>query len=133
MTPVLTRQIRAMTTLEILTDVPPFGAKTKGPRIIQKVALGEKPNRVDHPAIEDYGCKEELWALLEECWGNAPDARPSADAVVQRLGPMVRQLGKKNQGGEQRPPPPTPPTRGPASSEYGKSDPTVVQVPPTKP
>jgi len=123
----------AMTTLEILTDVPPFGAKTKGPRIIQKVASGQKPNRVDHPEIEQYACKEELWALLEECWGDAPDARPSADVVVQRLGPMMQQLGRKKEGAEQRPPPPPPPGKGPALSEFGKPDPVVVQAPPEKP
>ncbi|KAG9088100.1 hypothetical protein FS749_002415 [Ceratobasidium sp. UAMH 11750] len=115
----------AMTTLEILTDVPPFGAKTKGPRIIQMVAMGQKPKRADHPSIEQYACKEELWALLEECWNDTPDARPSADAVTQRLKPMLRQLGKKTEGTEQRDPPPT--GKGPVSSEYGKSDPLAVQ------
>ncbi|KAG8707877.1 hypothetical protein FRC08_000243 [Ceratobasidium sp. 394] len=115
----------AMTTLEILTDVPPFGVKTKGPRIIQMVAMGQKPQQADHPAIEQYACKEELWALLEECWNDAPDARPSADAVTQRLKPMLQQLGKKTEGTEQRDPPPT--GKGPVSSEYGKSDPLAVQ------
>ncbi|KAG9095937.1 hypothetical protein FRC06_009231 [Ceratobasidium sp. 370] len=115
----------AMTTLEILTDVPPFGAKTKGPRIIQMVASGRRPNRADHAAIERYACKEELWALLEECWSDTPDARPSADVVVRRLKPMLQQLGKKSESTEQRDPPPT--GKAPGASEYGKPDPPVVQ------
>ncbi|KAG9091797.1 hypothetical protein FS749_016238 [Ceratobasidium sp. UAMH 11750] len=99
----------AMTALEILTDVTPFGAKTKGPKIIQMVTLGQRPKRADHPMIEQYSCKDELWSLLEECWRNTPEERPSADVVVQRLKPMmIQQLGKKNENTEQRPPPPPP-------------------------
>ncbi|KAG9077340.1 hypothetical protein FRC06_008972, partial [Ceratobasidium sp. 370] len=102
----------AMTALEILTNVPPFGAKTKGPKIIQMVTSGQRPKRADHPMIEQYSCKDELWSLLEECW--KPEGRPSADVVVQRLKPMmIQELGRKSEATEQRPPPPPPPTRSP--------------------
>jgi len=99
----------AMTALEILTGVAPFGAKTKGPKIIQMVISGQRPKRVDHPMIEEYSCKDELWALLEECWRNTPEERPSADSLVQRLKPMlIQEFAKKNQNTEQRPPPSAP-------------------------
>ncbi|QRV82292.1 fibroblast growth factor receptor 2 [Ceratobasidium sp. AG-Ba] len=95
----------AMTALEILTDVPPFGEKTKGPKIIQKVATGQKPDRSEHPKLELYASRDELWSILEQCWNPNPNNRPTADQVVQWLKPLL-QLGKASQATEQRPPPP---------------------------
>ncbi|KAG8737399.1 hypothetical protein FRC10_008254 [Ceratobasidium sp. 414] len=100
----------AMTALEILTGVTPFGAKTKGPKIIQMVISDQRPKRADHPMIEQYSCRDELWSLLEECWSNMPEKRPSADDLVRRLKPMlIQELGKRSEAAEQRPPPPSPP------------------------
>lgn len=120
----------AMTALEILTDVPPFGEKSKGPRIIQKVALGEKPDRLEHPKLEEYACRDEIWSLLRDCWKTDPGLRPTADVVVQRIKPLLHQLGNKNNATEQRPPPPAP--RGPTAAEDGKANPGVAQAPPSQ-
>ncbi|KAG8724216.1 hypothetical protein FRC09_020801 [Ceratobasidium sp. 395] len=127
----------AMTALEILTDVPAFGEKAKGPKIISLLTLGKRPNRADHPKLEEYACAEDLWDLFEECWTQDAAARPSADAIVQRLKPMLQVLGQKTQGGEQAkesagPYAPAPGSRAPEKHELGKPDPVVVQAPPPK-
>jgi hypothetical protein len=101
--------------------VPPFGIKAKGPKIIQLVASGSKPQRSDHPRIEEYTRSDELWSLFEECWDTDPTIRPSAEQVVQRLGPVLRELAKKNDNTEQRPVQPSY-TKGPASAELGRAD-----------
>ncbi|KAG8724828.1 hypothetical protein FRC09_013528 [Ceratobasidium sp. 395] len=90
----------AMTALEILTDVPAFGEKTKGPKIIQMITLGKQPNRADHPKLEEYTCADDLWSLFEECWEHDAAARPTADKVVLRLRQTLQVLGTEIRGGE---------------------------------
>ncbi|KAG9124470.1 hypothetical protein FRC07_011528 [Ceratobasidium sp. 392] len=85
----------AMTSLEILTDIPPFGVKTKGPKIIQLVAAGKRPKRADYPKIEQYACRDDLWNLFEECWNTDPAYRPSAEQVAGYLKSMLSQIIKK--------------------------------------
>jgi hypothetical protein len=80
--------------VQILTDVPAFGEKTKGPMIIQRIAMGKKPIRADHPKIEEYDCSDMIWCLFEECWEMDPADRPSAGRVVQLLEPMLHRLLK---------------------------------------
>ncbi|KAG8755391.1 hypothetical protein FRC12_010895 [Ceratobasidium sp. 428] len=85
----------AMTALEILTDVPAFGEKTKGPKIIALLTLGRRPNRADHPKLEEYPCADDLWNLFEGCWDQDAAARPTADKVAQRLKPMLQRCGRR--------------------------------------
>lgn len=115
----------AMTSLEILTDEPPFGAKTRGTKIIQMIGTNKRPERASHPKLEEYEHRDEIWQLFEDCWKRKPEDRPSASEVVRRLKPFVRELGKKDDTTVQKPPPPTYPR-----TEYGRSDPTVQQGPP---
>ncbi|CAE6438642.1 unnamed protein product [Rhizoctonia solani] len=113
----------AMTSLEILTDEPPFGAKTRGTKIIQMIGTDKRPERSNHPKIEEYDHSDEIWQLFEDCWKKQPGDRPSAREVVRRLRPLVRELGKKSDPNVQKPPPPTYPR-----TEYGQSDPTAQQI-----
>ncbi|KAH7320503.1 kinase-like domain-containing protein [Rhizoctonia solani] len=116
----------AMTSLEILTDEPPFGAKTRGTKIIQMIGTEKRPERSNHPKIEEYDHSDEIWQLFEDCWKKQPGDRPSARDVVQRLKPLVQQLGKKSDPNVQKPPTPTYPR-----TEYGRVDPSVQQpIPP---
>ncbi|KAG9079219.1 hypothetical protein FRC06_007881, partial [Ceratobasidium sp. 370] len=85
----------AMTSLEILTDIPPFGNKTKGPQIIQLIASGQRPKRADYPKIEEYACRDDIWNLFEECWNADPTWRPSAEQVAGYLKSMLSQIVKK--------------------------------------
>ncbi|KAG9123133.1 hypothetical protein FRC07_000195 [Ceratobasidium sp. 392] len=82
----------SMAALEILTSIPPFGEKSKGPKIIALLTLSKRPNRLDHPKLEEYVCADALWSLFEDCWNQDTTARPSANDIVQRLKPMFRDL-----------------------------------------
>ncbi|CAE6450393.1 unnamed protein product [Rhizoctonia solani] len=111
----------AMTSLEILMDEPPFGAKTRGTRIIQMIGANKRPERANHPKIETYDNSDEIWQLFEDCWEKQPEDRPSASEVVRRVRPFV-QLGKRNHAIDQKPPPTQPRT-----TEYGRSYPAVKE------
>ncbi|KAG8707876.1 hypothetical protein FRC08_000242 [Ceratobasidium sp. 394] len=128
----------AMTALEILTDVPAFGERAKGPRVITLLTALKRPNRSDHPKIEEYSHADELWNIFEECWDQDPAARPSADTLVKRLKPILQELGRKTEGVTQAPDPqpynPQPQGRGPTATEAGRRDPSVqAGTPPTAP
>ncbi|CAE6482150.1 unnamed protein product [Rhizoctonia solani] len=111
----------AMTSLEILTDEPPFGAKTRGTKIIQMIGTNKRPERANHPKIETYDNSDEIWQLFEDCWKKQPEDRPSASEVVCRVRPLV-QLGKKDPAIDQKPPPTQPRT-----TEHGRRDPAVKE------
>ncbi|GAB1527891.1 hypothetical protein RhiTH_011079 [Rhizoctonia solani] len=115
----------AMTSLEILTDEPPFGQKTRGTKIIQMIGTNKRPERTNHTKIEEYENSDEIWQLFEDCWKRQPEERPSAQEVVQRFTPLVREFGKKSDTTVQKPPPPPHPR-----TEYGRSNPSVKQVVP---
>ncbi|CAE6492360.1 unnamed protein product [Rhizoctonia solani] len=119
----------AMTSLEILTDEPPFGAKTRGTRIIQLVGNNKRPERANHPKLEEYEQSDDIWKLFEDCWKRQPEERPSAGEVVRRFKPFVREFGKKNDPNVQKPPQPTYPRTedGPEQHQLGKSTPSVSQ------
>ncbi|CAE6477665.1 unnamed protein product [Rhizoctonia solani] len=105
----------------ILTDEPPFGAKTRGTKIIQMIGASKRPERVNHPKIEEYEHSDEIWQLFEDCWKKQPEDRPSAHEVVRRFRPCVQELGKKSDTTIQKPQPTHP------RSEYGRTDPAVQQ------
>ncbi|KAF8702918.1 Protein tyrosine kinase, partial [Rhizoctonia solani] len=75
----------AMTSLEILTDEPPFGQKTRGTKIIQMIGTNKRPERANHAKIDEYDNSNEIWQLFEDCWKRQPEDRPSARQIVARL------------------------------------------------
>ncbi|KDN35933.1 hypothetical protein RSAG8_11196, partial [Rhizoctonia solani AG-8 WAC10335] len=93
-----------MTSLEILTDEPPFGAKTQGTKIIRLIGTNKRPQRANHPKIEEYEHSDEIWQLFEECWKKQPEDRPSAREVVRRFRPFVHEFGRKSNSAIQQPP-----------------------------
>ncbi|CAE7110294.1 unnamed protein product [Rhizoctonia solani] len=115
----------AMTSLEILTDEPPFGAKTRGIKVIQMIGANQRPERANHPRIEEYEFSDDIWQLFEDCWKRRPEDRPSACEVVRRFRPFTRELGKKSNPTIRKPPPPT--HSKTEHTEYGRSDPAVYQ------
>lgn len=113
----------AMTSLEILTDEPPFGQKTKGTKIIQLIAAEKRPARADHPKIEEYEFSDDIWQLFEDCWKTRPQDRPAASEVAQRLKTIIQQAGRSSKPNIKSPTPP--PRPGPTETEWGRKDPTV--------
>ncbi|QRV82294.1 fibroblast growth factor receptor 2 [Ceratobasidium sp. AG-Ba] len=118
----------AMTALEILTDVPPFGEKTKGPRLVTLLAQRKRPQRSDHPKIEEYHGADKLWDLFTECWEEDPVARPTADDVVRRVSPILRELGRRKEAVEQGKEPTSLP-----DNQAGRSDPRTQAGQPPAP
>ncbi|KAG8687646.1 hypothetical protein FRC11_006859 [Ceratobasidium sp. 423] len=95
----------AMVSLEILTDEPPFGRKSRGTQIIQAIGTNQRPIRANHLQIEEYERNDEIWKLFEDCWIKAPEDRPTANGVVQRLKSLTTQFEGKNTNLGQRPKP----------------------------
>ncbi|KAF8594877.1 kinase-like protein [Ceratobasidium sp. AG-I] len=88
----------AMTTLEILSDVLPWG-NCKAPTVIRMVGSGEQPRRSDHPKIEEYSCSDDIWELFEECWRRIPEKRPTAMEVVRRVRLIIEDSGNTTRPG----------------------------------
>ncbi|CCO37233.1 hypothetical protein BN14_11388 [Rhizoctonia solani AG-1 IB] len=75
---------------DIARDEPPFGQSTRGTKAIQLITSGKRPDRKDHPKMEEYERQNEIWELLEDCWKRVPQDRPSAEKVVDRLKSLVQ-------------------------------------------
>ncbi|KAJ7606528.1 kinase-like domain-containing protein [Roridomyces roridus] len=69
---------------EMLTGKAPFAELYTEGAVIQAVHEGRRPSR---PA----SCPDGLWDLLQDCWDERPDLRPTASQVVERLeGPDIK-------------------------------------------
>ncbi|KAJ6602966.1 kinase-like domain-containing protein, partial [Mycena sp. CBHHK59/15] len=64
---------------EILTGTAPFFELTNDAAVIMKVIEGHRPSR---PAT---GLEDDLWKLIEDCWRQEPDQRPTVTEIIQRL------------------------------------------------
>ncbi|KAJ6592900.1 kinase-like domain-containing protein, partial [Mycena capillaripes] len=64
---------------EILTGKVPFFEVSNDATVIFKVIEGTRPSRLDTISPED------LWLLLEACWHQQTDRRPSPTQILQRL------------------------------------------------
>ncbi|KAF7350032.1 Protein kinase domain-containing protein [Mycena venus] len=64
---------------EILTGKVPFFEVSNDAAIIFKVIEGTRPSRLDAISPED------LWLLLEACWHQQTDRRPSPTQILRRL------------------------------------------------
>ncbi|KAF9258028.1 kinase-like protein, partial [Marasmius fiardii PR-910] len=75
-----TRDIYALgcTIFELLTGNAPFSEKKMDFQIIMEVLNGSRPVRPD-------GCPDLLWSVVESCWKEDFEMRPSAAKVVRQL------------------------------------------------
>ena len=69
-----------MVILEVLSGQAPF-ANDNRTDVIRKVINGERPERPKEVWFTD-----DLWGTLEQCWSSQPKMRPTAEAVLERLG-----------------------------------------------
>ena len=71
-----------MVILEVLTGRVPF-AHYKDFIVAGKVTDGERPERPRGP--EAVWFMDDVWGTLEQCWLPQPDARPTAEIILERL------------------------------------------------
>ncbi|KAJ7716341.1 kinase-like domain-containing protein, partial [Mycena metata] len=55
---------------------------TKDPAVMVKVLAGQQPSK---PYSWSTPVLEQFWQLLQDCWNMAPDLRPTATQIVERL------------------------------------------------
>ncbi|KAJ7113514.1 kinase-like domain-containing protein [Mycena epipterygia] len=68
---------------EILTGKVPFYELPNDMAVMFKVVEGRRPSRPTSGS--DTVALDSLWELLEDCWKETPDKRPTAAQIVERL------------------------------------------------
>ncbi|KAB5593151.1 Tyrosine kinase family catalytic domain containing protein [Ceratobasidium theobromae] len=79
-----------MTILEILTGCPPFAEMRNDMQVISAVLMGRLPRRP--PAEDAPQLSDELWELMNGCWDQDRNARPSASQVLETVRTMSQQI-----------------------------------------
>lgn len=67
-----------LTTSQIFTGAVPFHELSADVAVMYKVMQGDRPQRSSR-------IPDEVWNLMQECWKENPDERPSSEHVVFRL------------------------------------------------
>ncbi|KAJ7651265.1 kinase-like domain-containing protein [Roridomyces roridus] len=68
---------------ELLTGTAPFPEIKIDTAVAMAVLRGERPARP--PSCCGTPALDGLWSLIEDCWQQAPESRPTASQVVERL------------------------------------------------
>eukprot|EP00842_Homolaphlyctis_polyrhiza_P003887 jgi/Hompol1/449/HPOL_004196-RA len=84
----------AMTCIEILTDDLPFPTERFGDKVMGKIVHGERPER-------PVGITDSLWQLIQECWHDNPNERPTFETIVrlveqEELKPLPAEERRRN-------------------------------------
>ncbi|TFK25012.1 TKL/TKL-ccin protein kinase [Coprinopsis marcescibilis] len=75
----------AMAILELLTGRPPFAERKRDASVIHDVVNRKQtPVRPKDPAVCVW-LPDDLWRLLQSCWHNSSDSRPSMEGVTANL------------------------------------------------
>ncbi|KAG6890509.1 hypothetical protein C0995_007708 [Termitomyces sp. Mi166 len=69
----------------------PFAHLSRDASIISRVSRGARPSRpIDTtPSWGVWGLTQAIWALMEACWNQQPEERPSVEVVIQALGSEI--------------------------------------------
>ena len=67
----------------------PFHDIQKDFRVIGAVTQGNRPLRPLDDRCRVRGLNDEIWSIIETCWAQEPDQRPSADQIVGRLRSLI--------------------------------------------
>jgi len=73
-----------MLIIEVFTGFPPFYGEVKRNMLHWKVVEGLRPRRPGPPA-DSRGFSDELWELVNRCWVQDPNKRPSIASVSADL------------------------------------------------
>ncbi|KAG6848005.1 hypothetical protein H0H93_004234, partial [Arthromyces matolae] len=76
-----------MVCYEMYTDKNPFD-RMKPLHVVQRAMSGQHPGRPMGPIYADCGLTEDMWRLMERCWSQNPEQRPSASQIIQALPPV---------------------------------------------
>jgi len=71
-----------MVIYEVLTGQVPFSSCDDF-TVMEKVIGGERPKKPQGP--EAMWFTDDLWGMLEQCWSPQPEARPTAEAILEHL------------------------------------------------
>ena len=71
----------AMFAVEVFTGKIPFGEQ-KNEAVVVRISQGGRPEMPDD--AREVGLTSDMWALLENCWQQNPNRRPSMREVVRR-------------------------------------------------
>lgn len=74
-----------MTVLEMMTDEKPLVHIKHNRDIPFKVISGERPMRPSETKFAQRGLDDEMWELLQECWAEVPESRPTVDVILDRI------------------------------------------------
>lgn len=69
--------------MQIFTGQVPYYEFPRDLTVLSKVNRGIRPTRPGHetaPELTDH-----IWAIMQNCWSEAPSDRPTVDEVVERL------------------------------------------------
>ena len=80
----------AMFAVEVFTGKIPFGEQ-RNEAVIIRISRGGRPEVPDD--AREVGLTNDMWALIENCWHQNPDRRPSMREVVRRLQEFVGNSG----------------------------------------
>ncbi|TDL26203.1 kinase-like protein [Rickenella mellea] len=73
-----------MTVLELITGNRPFNEQ-KSAEALRLIGDGVRPERPTGPVVVARGLDDKMWKLLEECWAQKPEDRPTIQEVLARL------------------------------------------------
>ncbi|KAH8795204.1 kinase-like domain-containing protein [Flagelloscypha sp. PMI_526] len=76
----------ACTSLEVMTGKPPFPERPE-PAVMVSVLQGERPERPQ----QSESLTDELWNLIERCWTQKPEARPTFDDITITMRGIINQ------------------------------------------
>ena len=82
----------AMLMVETFSGAVPFG-NLKSEMVVLRVLRGGRPERPRN--AQAVGLTDEMWKLLQRCWQQDPDKRPTMEEVVRRWQKFV---GRNNDG-----------------------------------
>jgi hypothetical protein len=78
-------QFLCLTAWQIFSGQVPFHEITNDYRIMTAVREARRPSRPLDNRSRIRGLDDEIWAIVQACWAQDPDRRPTAHQIAERL------------------------------------------------